>query len=58
VAEVVVTFFQGASATAPVDPEKEPFQTLETKLPGAIQAKTVAALLSARHLSRRDTLKR
>ena len=29
---------------APVDPEKEPFQTLETKVSGAIQAKDVAAL--------------
>ena len=41
---LVAALLQAASSTAPVDPEKEPFQTLETKLSGAIQAKNVAAL--------------
>jgi len=41
---LVAVLLQAASSTAPVDPEKEPFQTLETKLSGAIQAKNVAAL--------------
>jgi hypothetical protein len=41
---LIAVLLQAASSTAPVDPEKEPFQTLETKLSGAIQAKNVAAL--------------
>ena len=41
---LVAVLLQAASSTAPVDPEKEPFQTLETKVSGAIQAKNVAAL--------------
>jgi hypothetical protein len=55
---LVAALLRAASSTAPVDPEKEPFRTLETRLSGAVQAKNVAALLSARHLSRRDTLER
>ena len=41
---LVAALLQAAPSTAPVDPEKEPFQTLETKISGAIQAKNVAAL--------------
>ena len=41
---LVAVLLQAASSTAPVDPANEPFQTLETKLSGAIQAKNVAAL--------------
>src|SRR4026209_649673 len=41
---LMAVLLQAASSTAPVDPEKEPFQTLETNLSGAIQAKNVAAL--------------
>jgi hypothetical protein len=55
---LVAALLQAASSNAPVAPEKVPFQTLEARLPGAVQAKNVAALLSARHLSRRDTLER
>lgn len=40
---LIAALLQAASST-PVDPEKEPFQTLETKISGAIQAKNVAAL--------------
>src|SRR6185503_14380124 len=38
---LVAVLLQAASSAAPVDPEKEPFQTLETKLSGAIQAKKI-----------------
>ena len=41
---LIAVLLQAASSTAPVDPANEPFQTLETKLSGAIQAKNVAAL--------------
>ena len=41
---LVAALLQAAPSTALVDPEKEPFQTLETKISGAIQAKDVAAL--------------
>jgi hypothetical protein len=41
---LVAALLQAASSSAPVDPEKEPFQTLEARLSGAIQAKNVAAL--------------
>ena len=41
---LIAVLLQAAASTAPVDPEKEPFQSLETKLSGAIQAKNVAAL--------------
>jgi ketosteroid isomerase-like protein len=44
VSALVALLLQAASSTAPVDPEKEPFQTLETRVSGAIQAKNVAAL--------------
>jgi hypothetical protein len=41
---LVAVLLQAASSTAPVDPEKEPFQTLETRVSGAILAKNTAAL--------------
>jgi uncharacterized protein DUF4440 len=40
----VAVLLQAASSTAAVDPEKEPFQTLETRVSGAILAKNTAAL--------------
>ncbi len=41
---LVAALLQAASPTAPVDPEKEPFQTLETRVSSAIQGKNVTAL--------------
>jgi ketosteroid isomerase-like protein len=43
-ASALVAALLQAASTGPVDPEKEPFQTLETKISGAIQAKDLAAL--------------
>ena len=43
-APALIAVLLQASSSAPVDPEKEPFQSLETKLSGSIQAKNVAAL--------------
>ncbi len=40
---LMVALLQAAPSTAP-NPETEPFQTLETRVSGAIQAKNVAAL--------------
>lgn len=40
---LIALLLQAAPAT-PADPEREPFQSLETRLSGAIQAKNMAAL--------------
>jgi ketosteroid isomerase-like protein len=41
---LIAALLQAAPSSGSVDPEKEPFQTLETRVSGAIQAKNVAAL--------------
>jgi ketosteroid isomerase-like protein len=41
---LVAALLQSAPSTAPVDPETERFQTLETRVSGAIQAKNIPAL--------------